>query len=456
MSLRARLLIGMAVVAVVLIGAAAIVTRTTESYLIARVDDQLAQVSLRPEGGPGGRGDRGGPPANLNSVWLGLVNDDGTVTTQIVPSRANIDDPLPKISPEQALQALRDKEPITVGTEPASSTRYRVRATGENHVLAALPLTDVDAAVSRLISLEAGATLLIIAILGVVVFSVIRLGVRPVKKMTETATAIAGGDMSHRVPDYAPGTEAGDLGIALNTMLGNLERAFEQRTASENRLRRFVGDASHELRTPVTTIRGYAELYRAGGLSDPDELTQAMRRTEQEAIRMGRLVEDLLLLARLDQGRPLEQTSVDLGALASDAARDAKVVAPERDIEAAVDDGVVIVGDEGRLRQVLANLVGNALVHTPDGTPLHLSVRRENGMAELEVRDEGPGMPDEVAAQAFERFYRADPSRSRHKGGTGLGLSIVQAIVDAHGGTVAIKTAPGYGTAVRVQLPISR
>ena len=450
----------MAVVVVVLVGAAAIVTRTTESYLIDRVDDQLSQVSTRGggpagSGGPGGPGGRGGPPPNLNSVWIGVVNEDGTIATQLVPSRANIDEPLPKISAEQALQALRDRDPITVGTEPASSTRYRVRATGEGNLLAALPLTDVDAAVSRLISLEVGATLLIIAILGVVVFSVVRLGVRPVKRMTETATAIAGGDLSHRVPDYEPGTEAGDLGIALNTMLGNLEHAFQQRTASEDRLRRFVGDASHELRTPVTTIRGYAELYRAGGLNDPDELAQAMRRTEQEAIRMGRLVEDLLLLARLDQGRPLEQAMVDLGALASDAARDAKAVAPEREIDATVDDGVVVVGDEGRLRQLLANLVGNALVHTPVGTPLHLSVRRENGIAELEVRDEGPGMPDDVASKAFERFYRADPSRSRHKGGTGLGLSIVQAIVDAHGGTVAIKTAPGYGTAVRVQLPIS-
>jgi two-component system OmpR family sensor kinase len=454
-SLRARLLAGMAVVVVVLVGAAAMVARTTESYLIARVDDQLSQVSLRTDGGPGGRGDHGGPAPNLNSVWLGLVSDDGTVSTQLVPSRMALDEPLPKVSPTQALQAVRDGKPITVGTQPASSTRYRVRATSDGRVLAALPLTDVDAAVSRLISLEVGATALIIAILGVVLFSVIRLGVRPVKRMTETATAIAGGDLSHRVPDYQPGTEAGDLGVALNTMLGNLESAFQQRAASENRLRRFVGDASHELRTPVTTIRGYAELYRAGGLNDPDELAQAMRRTEQEAIRMGTLVDDLLLLARIDQGRPLERSRLDLGALASDAARDAKAVAPDRDVDVTVDDGVMIDGDEGRLRQVLANLIGNALVHTPDGTPLHLSVRRDDGVAELEVRDEGPGMPDDVAAQAFERFYRADPSRSRHKGGTGLGLSIVQAIVDAHDGTVAIKTAPGYGTAVRVQLPIS-
>jgi two-component system OmpR family sensor kinase len=461
MSLRARLIVGIVFVAVVLVGAAALVTRTTESDLLTRIDDQLTSLPTNGDGagggpaGPGPRGHDDRPYTNLN-YYKGIVATDGSVTTAQTPSGANATVALPRISPDAALAALADRKPFTVDSNGSSGTRYRVLAVGNpnDRVLVALPLNDVDATVSRLVNLEVLATVLILAILGVVAFWVLRLGVRPVKQMTATATAIAAGDLSHRVPDVNPSTEAGELGAALNTMLGRIQDAFEQRAASEGRLRRFVGDASHELRTPVTTIRGYAELYRSGGLADPEELSQAMRRTEQEAIRMGSLIEDMLLLARLDQGRPLERTPVPLGQLASDAARDAMAVAPDRDVDADVDDGVVVIGDEGRLRQVVANLVANALVHTPSGTPLHLAVRRDDGQAVLEVRDEGPGMPPDVADHAFERFYRADASRSRHQGGSGLGLSIVLAIVEAHGGRVAIKTAPGAGTAVRVELPI--
>jgi two-component system OmpR family sensor kinase len=218
-------------------------------------------------------------------------------------------------------------------------------------------------------------------------------------------------------------------------------------------LRRFVGDASHELRTPVTTIRGYAELYRAGGLEDNDELREAMRRTEQEAIRMGTLVDDLLLLARLDQGRPLERNPVHLEVLVEDAVRDARAVDPEREITASIEQPAIVIGDDGRLRQVIANLIRNALVHTPEHTPVSVRVARNDGIAVLEVHDDGPGMSEGVAAQAFERFYRADPSRVRSRGGSGLGLSIVQATVQAHGGTVVLDTGPEKGTTVRIQLP---
>ena len=256
------------------------------------------------------------------------------------------------------------------------------------------------------------------------------------------------------MPESDPRTEAGELGAALNTMMTKIEDAFDQRTASEARLRQFVADASHELRTPVTTIRGYAELYRGGGLRDPDELTQAMRRTEQESIRMGSLVEDLLLLARLDQNPKLQAGAVDLGVLAVDAVSDARAVDPDRRITASVAEGVAVDGDEDRLRQVVANLVGNALVHTPPGTPVQVRVDRVDGQARLEVHDDGPGMPAPVADRAFERFYRADPARSRHAGGSGLGLSIVKAIVEAHHGEVAIMSAEGAGTTVRVVLPL--
>ena len=457
MSLRSRLLVGLGVVALVLVGAAYLVTRTTESYLIDRVDQQLASVPL--QGGGDSDHDHHGPDpfTNLNSVYIASVNADGSLSTVTTPYAGAGDVALPNITHDDVL--ARPDHAFTVASTPPSSTRYRVLFESipgpVPHTYAvALPLTDVDAAVSRLIGLEAVATLLIIAILGLVVFWVLRLGVRPIKRMTETATAIAAGDLSHRVPAVASGTEAGDLGIALNKMLGHIEDAFAQRTASEDRLRRFVGDASHELRTPVTTIRGYAELYRTGGLRDDDDLAQAMRRTEQEAIRMGALIEDLLLLARLDQGRPLDRAPVAVDDLARDAVADARAVAPDRSIE--LDEPierVVVAGDEFRLRQVLGNLVGNALVHTPAGTAVRVSVRRDGDCAVVEVRDEGPGMPSDVAANAFERFYRADASRSRAHGGAGLGLAIVQAIVVAHGGAATITSAPGAGTTVRIELP---
>jgi len=255
------------------------------------------------------------------------------------------------------------------------------------------------------------------------------------------------------VPEVAPGTEAGELGSALNQMLTRIEEAFDERTRTEARLRRFAADASHELRTPVATVRGYAELYRAGGLQEPNELSEAMRRTEQEAIRMGSLIEDLLLLARLDQGRPLELGSVDLAALARDTVADARVVHPERDLTAEAPDPIVVQGDDGRLHQVVANLVGNAIVHTPPETRVVVRARVFGPEAMIEVSDDGPGMTQEVADQAFERFYRADPSRSRHKGGSGLGLSIVDAITLAHGGRAELHTAPGEGTTVRIFVP---
>jgi two-component system OmpR family sensor kinase len=283
---------------------------------------------------------------------------------------------------------------------------------------------------------------------------VIRLGIRPLRRMTASAGAIAAGDLSQRVPSATPGTEAGDLGVALNGMLGRIEEAFDERTASEARLRQFIADASHELRTPVTTIRGYAELYRAGALAEAGALDDAMRRTEQESVRMGTLVDELLHLARLDQGRPLETAPVDLRALAADAVLDAQAVAPDRSVRLEGDDPVVVLGDEPRVRQVIANLVGNALVHAP-GAGVTVRVDATATTAVLEVVDDGPGMAPADAARALDRFYRADASRQRHSGGSGLGLAIVDATVRAHGGSVAVDSAVGRGTTVRVELPLA-
>lgn len=485
MSLRARLLLGMALVAVVLGVAAFAIERSTEAHLVAQIDEQLQGVggqlralgprpfqptgTTTPTGDGTGQGTGQGsgqpnqpaaPPPRLSALYVGRVSATGELTTLLAPNLTDDEAPVPVLGARD-VAALRAGGFVSVRTD-TSGLRYRVVARSEGRlggmVVTALPLRDVDDAVRNLEQVEAVAVLAVLAVLGLVTWWVTRLGLRPLRAMTAVAGAIAEGDLSQRVPDGHAGTEAGDLGHALNGMLGRIEEAFDQRTASEERLRRFIADASHELRTPVTTIRGYAELYRTGALEDDGALDEAMRRTEQEALRMGSLVDDLLHLARLDQGRPLERHPVDLAALARDAALDAQAVDPERTVTVTVtvgdgDGGAVVVpGDEGRLRQVVANLVGNALAHAP-GAAIHVQVRREGPSAALAVRDEGPGMAPEDAAKAFERFYRADASRQRHRGGSGLGLAIVEATVRAHGGSVAIDTRPGAGTTVTVTLP---
>jgi two-component system OmpR family sensor kinase len=465
MSLRSRVLAGLALIAVVLGVVMVVMTHTTRANMLDQIDAQLASA-VGPSRGfdygggppPDHDGDGGGGgDGRLSSLYVGHV-DGGRVETFEAPNLDGSRPALPVISAAQATAAARDGEAFTVGSD-RSGVRYRVRAYDDARagvVVLALPIDSVDHAVAGLVAVEAVGGGVILLTLGLVAWWVIRLGVRPVRRMTAAAAAIGSGDLSERVPEARPGTEAGELGAALNRMLGRIEDAFAERARAENRLRQFVADASHELRTPVATVRGYAELYRTGGLSDETALGDAMRRTEQEAIRMGALVDDLLHLARLDQGRPLERRPLDLVVLADDAARDARAVDPSRMVTAVCGDGPLVVdGDESRLRQVVANVVGNALVHTPPGTPIDITTSRVDSTAVLAVRDHGPGMPADVAARAFERFYRADPARSRHRGGSGLGLSIVEATVGAHGGAVRLETAPGEGTTVIVELPIA-
>lgn len=309
------------------------------------------------------------------------------------------------------------------------------------------------------------ATSAVAALLAVTLLSwrAVRRGLRPLESIAVTASAIGGGDLARRVSEAGPRTEVGRLGRALNAMLGQIESAFEERQRTEERLRRFVADASHELRTPVATIRGYAELFRRGAASRPDDLAQAMARIESEARRMGSLVEELLLLAKLDQGLPLAREAVDLNALAAEAVDDARVRAPGSPLflETGGDGPVVVPGDADRLRQVLANLLANVRQHTPEGTEARVRIDRVDGRALIEVADNGPGLDEERAQHVFERFYRADPSRSRPSGlpggtgeeGSGLGLSIVAAVAKAHGGVVGVDARPGEGAAFRVLLP---
>lgn len=451
MSLRARLLIGTALVAVVLVLSAGVITRSTRSHLLAQVDAQLRDAG--PQLRPALNADPA-PTPRLSNLYVAVVSPTGSVSVvhrpdlRTAPSVPAVDD--------RAIASLRAGRAVTVPSEGAGP-RYRLlgRTEGPRGRMAVvgLALDDADGAVRRLVGVEALALIAVLAVLGLVMWWVIRLGVRPVREMTETAEAIAGGDLSSRVPEAAPGTEAGALSVALNGMLGRIEAAFDERTASEARLRRFVSDASHELRTPVTTIRGYAELFRTGGLRDGDELTEAMRRTEQEAVRMGSLVDDLLRLARLDEGRPPPDQPVDLAALAADAVQDARATEPAREVALHAPGPVTVRGDEDGLRQVVANLIGNALVHAP-GAPIEVRVATEGDRAVLEVADRGPGLSDQDAGRAFERFYRADASRSRERGGSGLGLAIVEGIARAHGGSAHITSALGHGTTVRVELPV--
>jgi two-component system OmpR family sensor kinase len=470
MSLRSRLLAGMAFVAVVLAAVSVFITRATRDQLIDQTDDRLADFAaldrefLGRDGPPDGV-DPAGPtepvppfagPERVSDAYQGFIAADGTLTTRFSPNVGDEQYGAPDVAAGD-LPGTGRRFLTTESVDGDVTYRVVLQRVGDVVAVTALPIDDVQATISRLIVVEILGALLILAALGLVSWWVIRLGIRPVKEMTATATRIADGDLTVRVPETSTATESGQLAVALNRMLGHIEGALDERTRSEERLRRFVADASHELRTPVTTIRGYAELYRHGGLDDADALDDAMRRTEQEAARMSRLVEDMLALARLDEQRPVEEVAVDLAALAGDAAADARATWPDRAIHVDIDTSdvsTVVLGDEDRLRQVIANIVGNAFVHTDPDAEVTLRVGpTDDGGVELAVADTGAGMPADVAERVTERFYRADPARSRHRGGSGLGLSIVDATIAAHRGTFAVDSEPGHGTTVRFSLP---
>jgi two-component system OmpR family sensor kinase len=464
-SLRTRLLAGMAFIAAALLVVSVLITVTTRDHLMDQVDERLRAFALSRPGPDQGSGGQPLPPPpqqdatsdvfpnRLGDVYQGVVGADGALLTWFAPNVGAGEIGPPDLQPGDL--PTSGQVLVTVDAVGSDDT-YRVlaRRLDDRVEVTGVLIDDEQSTIQRLIVVEVLGVLAILTALGVVTWWMLRLGIRPVKEMTETATRIAEGDLSVRVPEQAPGTEPGELADALNSMLGRIETEVDARTASEERLRRFVADASHELRTPITTIRGYAELYRHGGLSAETDLADAMRRTEQEAARMGRLVDDMLVLAKLDQERPLETRPVDLGALALDAAADARAAAPGRDITVEIDASeAVVLGDEDRLRQVVGNVVGNALVHTDGDVPIAIRVQSSDGMVVLEVDDLGQGMTTEVAERVTERFFRADPARSRHRGGSGLGLAIVDAAVAAHGGSVDIDSEHGRGTTVRLTMP---
>lgn len=344
-------------------------------------------------------------------------------------------------------------------TAPAVSGEVKFRllvatAPGNTVLVVAIPLTAVDATLSQLRLLEILVSAGILVLLGVVAWWTVQLGLRPLRRIRDTAQKIAAGDLSQRVRTVDPRTEVGQLGVSLNEMLSQIEQAFDARTASEDRLRQFVADASHELRTPLSSIRGYAELFRRGASTNPDDLGKAMSRIESESIRMGQLVDDLLLLARLDEGRPLDLQQVDLSELAVDSAADQSAADRSHPITVLAPSEVVVSGDEARLRQVVANLLRNAVVHTPERTAIQIEVEQGDGVGVVSVEDHGPGIPTDSQARIFERFVRMDRSRGRERGGAGLGLAIVAAIVAAHHGHVTHVPTPGGGATFRVELPL--
>lgn len=457
LDLRTRLVAGIALVVAVQVVVAVIVVSTTSDHLIGQIDDRLAVSQSpdrleRPPAPPEADPLRG--PERLGDTYEGILLADGTLVTVFAPNTSGEDLAAPVVDAATAAEAA--VSPVSVDGADGD-VRYRLAAAAAAdgaYFITAIPLDGVDATVSRLITVVGVTAGAISLILVLVAMWVLRLGIAPIKRMTATAGAIAAGDLSERVSDTDPRTEAGALGAALNTMMATIEGSFAERLDAEERLRRFIADASHELRTPVTTIRGYAELYEGGGLGNPDDLDDAMRRTGQESQRMSRLIDDMLNLARLDQHPTLSRTVVDMGVLVQDAGRDAQATQPERPIQVRVDSQPLeVMGDEDLLRQVLGNIVGNAIVHTDADDAIRLRATRQGGMVVVEVSDDGPGMEPEVAERITERFFRADVSRSRNRGGSGLGLSIVDAGIRVHGGTLHIESAPGAGTTYRVGLP---
>ena len=430
--------------------------RTSAPFATRRLDEKAGLVDQGGQGpaivgnAPSNAGDRP-PPLGALASYAQLRDTKGKVLATI---------PVPDSSAKPQLPSRIDPAPpptrfFNTGSVSGSG-RWRVyvtnaHETGGDIALIAAPLDEVATALRRLVLIEVSGGAALLAILCAGSWLILRRGLRPLERMASTAGEITAGDLSKRVAPAGSSSEVGRLGGALNTMLDEIQRAFAERDATEQRLRQFLSDASHELRTPLTSIQGFAELFRIGD-QDRVDLSTILRRIEEESARMKVLVDDLLLLARLDETRPIERAPVDLTILAADACSDAVAAAPDRPITLDAPEPVVLLGDQALLRQAIANLVTNAVRHTPGGTAIEVGAHLEGGTAVFTVRDHGPGLEPEALEHVFDRFWQAD--RARVGASTGLGLSIVSAVAAEHGGTAAAANAPTGGALFTIRLPL--
>jgi two-component system OmpR family sensor kinase len=449
MTLRARLGIAVALLLVVLGAIAVLVARSVDSSLLSQIDTQLVAAArslppsqpaintIRPPiGNVPGR-----PGTRFSELYVALISGNRR-TVLLAP--AAVGNRAPQI-PEAVAEPDTTLHPTTVGSAKGSGSWRAVviRRTDGTRTVLALPLDRVESTDRQLLVAIAIGGSIVLLTLGACSWWLLRLGLRPIAEVTEVADAIARGDRSRRMREGGGETEAAHLAHAFNVML-------DEQQAQEDQLRQFIADASHELRSPVAAIGGFADLWRQGAVTE-DQVDDVMRRIGQESVRMRGLVEDLLLLARLDEGRSLDLEPVDLTVLARDAALDATATHPSRPVAVHSDGPMPVMGDEPRLRQMIGNLVTNALVHAGPDATVTIGLLRNGAQVTLTVTDDGTGMTADDAQHAFDRFWRADAARQRT--GTGLGLAIVRRLAEAHGGHAELETAPGAGTTVRVTLP---
>ncbi|MPY95401.1 MAG: HAMP domain-containing protein [Acidimicrobiia bacterium] len=471
MSLRSRLVLSFAVVLVVATGVLGVVlANTTRAALVDQIDDQLREIERREEAGPS-RSEAGPPigapdspaepagPGGRSLAHVVLAPDGRVVASQPC---GYADDPYPLPDTTGLAATPREGKYAPIVTVPAESGGGSYRAVllsrGASGVdVFAAPLDDVDATVARLVRTFLLTGLVVLVLGGLATWWSVRRSLRPVDGMVSAAAAIAGGELSRRIPEGGAPRELERLGGALNDMVGQLVDSYRSEQLAKQSLSRFVADASHELRTPLAAVRGYTELYRKGALRTDDERDGAMRRIDAESRRMRRLVDDLFTLASLDSQHPTDHQPVDLVRITRDAVADSEAIEPGRPVSLAAPERALVQGDPGQLVQVVTNLLGNARSHTPAGSPVDLRVEAGTASATvvLEVRDHGPGLPADQLDVVFERFHRVDPSRSRATGGAGLGLAIVAAIVAAHRGQVRAENAPDGGARFTVALPAS-
>ena len=470
-TLKAKLLVTVALLVTIGLGVADIATYTSlRSFLFGKLDQQLtssigptAQVLFSAYNGVDtGRGLSALVPAGS---WGELINTSGARFSVEFVQPGQHQNPPPKLSSGKVSSiSVPINTPFTVESTTNTQIKYRVLAAkvaqGNLTVILAIPQSDLEATLARLAIVTALISFGLLIVLLALGFYLIGLGLAPLDRMTESAELISQGDFTKRISAESRDVEVERLANALNTMLETIGAAIEQREASEARLKRFVADASHELRTPLTSIRGYAELIESGIVVRESEIQGAAERITAESIRMAGLVEDLLLLARLDQARPLAKERVDLSRIVAESVRDARVVEPERHLEDMIEGDIVALGDAARLSQVVGNLLSNLRSHTPPNTWGRVTLTRLQGeppnheVALLKIEDHGPGLSEAQVRHVFERFYRADPSRNSSQGGAGLGLSLVASIAEAHGGSATLTSAgPGRGVTVEVRIP---